>query len=391
MRACRLLMPLVLFGSAWIVPNAARAVPSCSAIVAPGGDIQTALDSLPRRATICIPGGTYTLSASLVPKAGQTIVGLKGGRVPLIACQAVVFCVDGSAGPARVTLKRLVFKGAKNVDIRTGDRWRLRHVEARGAFEVGIVVRGDGVVIRGSFAHDNGQFGLRAVNATDVMVANSEFSFNATAPDVDPGFTGGVKFNGVIGLVAKRNRVHDNGGGGRLWIDIDSQQFRVVDNRLAHNEREQIRIETSCYGLVRGNKVKGGGIASIDVFNAHDVTVASNAVTAAAATQFGIRMLNNGRTSTVGTGACRIGGVYQNVNNVATANTIVLQDVVTVVGIDSNGGIAANNAWSGNRYRVPDCAGLHWQWWDGVAELLVDFAAWQAFGQDVAGACTAAA
>jgi hypothetical protein len=374
-----------------VIPAAAsRAGISCSTTVPAGGDIQAALSAQPERAVICVSSGTYTLAAQLVPKARQTIAGLSSRLLPTIACQAILFCIDGSLGPEHVTLKHLIFDGAKNVDVRTGNSWTLNDVEARNAVTVGIVVNGSGVVVSGSYAHDNGQFGLRAVNATKLKVTNTEVAFNATAPGSDPRFTGGLKINGVVGLVLKKNDVHDNGGGGGIWLDIDSQNFQVIANTSTNNALEEIRVEISCYGTMQSNTVAGGSIAGIDVFNAHDVAITTNSVSAPAGALNGIRMLSNGRTSSPGTQSCLTAGTYENTSNAATSNTVALTDATTLDGVDDNGGISAGNSWSGDVYSVPDCNGPQWQWWDGTLGQTVNFAGWQALGQDATGSCVSA-
>jgi parallel beta-helix repeat protein len=382
----------------FVPASAGRAAVKCAVTVPPGGDIQTALDSAPASSTICVSSGTYTISATLVPKLGQTILGLKGAPMPVIMCPPpIIFCIDGSLGPSKVKLSELVFDGARAGDIRTGIGWKLSHIEARNAgiggstSGVGILVNGSNVAITDSYVHDNWQFGIRAVNAANLTIKTTEVAFNPKNPTADPGFSGGVKVNGVNGVIAKKNYVHNNGGVAGLWLDVDTLNFQLVGNRVVDNTGDEIRVETSCYGTLESNIVSGGSNAGIDLFNAHDVTVISNIVASPATALFGVRMLNNGRTATVGTGACLIDGAYQNVNNQAVSNSITLADPATIVGIDSNGGIAANDTWSGDVFTVPDCNGLQWQWWDGAVEQRVNFPGWQTFGQDLIGSCASTA
>lgn len=276
-----------------LIPATASLAIKCSTTVPTGGNIQAALNAQPEKAVICVSIGTYALTAQLAPKARQTITGLSSSLSPTLTCQAILFCIDVSAGPEHVTLKHLIFDGARNVDVRTGNSWRLDDVEARNAFTVGIVVNGSGVVVAGAYAHNNGQFGLRAVNATNLKVTSTEIAFNTTDPSADPGFTGGPKINGVVGLVLKKDNVHDNGGGAGIWLDIDSQNFQVIRNTSVNNALEEIRVEISCYGIVQSNTVSGGSIAGIDVFNSHDVGLSTNVVSASAGALNGIRMVSN--------------------------------------------------------------------------------------------------
>ena len=86
--------------------------------------------------------------------------------MPLILCPPpIIFCIDGSLGPEKVRLTRLVFDGARAADIRTGNGWKLTEIEARNAgvggstSGVGIVVNGSKVAITHSYVHDNWQLG----------------------------------------------------------------------------------------------------------------------------------------------------------------------------------------------------------------------------------------
>ena len=101
-----------------------HASPTCDTTVAPGGDIQAALDTTPPGGKICISSGTYAITAPLAPKSSQKILAA-GKPAPVITCGTVLFCFDGTLGPTGVTLRRLVLEGALNGDVRTGERWTL--------------------------------------------------------------------------------------------------------------------------------------------------------------------------------------------------------------------------------------------------------------------------
>lgn len=364
-----------------------QASASCNATVAPGGDIQAVLDAQPPGAKICISSGTYPISSTLVPKTSQRILAA-GNPEPVIGCQAVQFCFDGTLGADNVTLRRLILEGALNGDVRTGNGWTLDGVETRNAAVTGIEVRSASkVTITKSYAHDNGKLGISAAFATSLKIVSTEVAFNATDPSFGAGFSGGIKLNGVVGLVVKKNYVHDNAGGAGIWLDADSQNFQIVSNQSFDNALDEIRVEISCHGTVQSNTVAGGSIAGIDVFNAHDVTISSNTVAAPAGGLWGIRMFGNGRNTSGGTAACMIAGAYENDNNQAVSNSVITTDGAAVDGVVDSGGISSGNSWSGNAYDVPDCTALQWRWWDGTSKYFVDFAGWQAFGQDLTGSC----
>jgi parallel beta-helix repeat protein len=383
-----ILMPLIAVPVARVLLSDKSEGPSvagCDRVVAAGASIQSALRIEHPGATICVSGGTYAVRAELRPKTGQTIKGI-GSPSPTLRCGAV-FCLDGATGPSGVILQSLVLEGAKDANVRLGDGWVARRIESRDAKVGGILVRGTGASIDSSYVHHNGAFGIRAVDAKHLTIEKTEVAFNGTDPNVPAGYAGGVKLNAVDGLAMQGNNVHDNGGGAGIWLDINSRHFVVTGNRSADNAGDGIRAEISCFGSLENNTVSGSPDVGIDIFNAHDVTLTSNTVSAPAGAGFGIRMLSNGRTSAPGDGSCMSGGIYQNADNRATSNVITLADPSTRTGVEDSGGVSSGNAWTSNRYTVPNCAAPVWQWWDGAASRLVSFPAWQALGQDVAGSC----
>lgn len=361
-----------------------RAAPACDVIVAPGNDIRATVDAQPVRARICLSSGTYTVDTTVTPKRSQEIVSLGPGR-PVIDCRAVRLCFDGNLG-SRVLLRGLILDGARLGDVRTGDSWILDGIEARNAGATGIQIRGSNVLVARSRAKGNGAFGISASFATDITLVANDVAGNGGNPE-SRGASGGIKMNGVIGLVIRGNRVHDNAGGNGIWLDTESQGFQIVGNQSFDNAGHQIRIEISCYGTVRDNIVSSGASTAIDIFNAHDVTIASNRVNVRAAGGFGIRMFGNGRTATSGPGWCLIDGAFRNANNRAVSNVVIATQRETSNGIVHTGGIAVSNSWTRNEYDVPDCSADKWAWWNGRIMQFLDFAGWRAVGQDRAGSC----
>ena len=359
----------------------------CDLVVTPGASIQQALRRGPAGATICVTSGSYQLDATLVPKADQTIRGI-GARPPTIMCGGA-FCMDGSAGPDHVSLVRLTMADASQVVIRPGDDWMIQDVEATAAGVAGISVRGSGVSIIDSYVHHNGKVGINAVDVTDLSIVGTEVSFNPTDASFGPGYSGGLKLNGVNGLLVQNDLVHDNGGGAGIWLDTDSRDFDLMDNRVLDNAQDGIRIEISCHGTLEGNTVEGSAGTGIDLFNSHAVALTANAVATPAGASGAIRMLGTGRTTSSGTESCVVvGGGYDNVDNIATGNSLTIADPTTQIGILSTDGITEGNSWSGTTFQVPDCEDLQWRWWDGTTIQRVDFAGWQRFGQDLDGSCS---
>jgi parallel beta-helix repeat protein len=358
----------------------------CNRVVPAGGSIQAALRREVRGATICVMSGSYRVRSSLRPKADQTIRGI-GSPPATIRC-ATAFCVDGSTGPDHVSLVRLTLADASQVGIRAGKNWAIQAVEVRSAGVAGISVRGSGVAITGSYVHHNGKVGINAVDVAHLSIVGTEVAFNPTDPSFGPGTSGGLKLNGVNGLLLEDDLIHDNGGGAGIWLDTDSRNFDLKDNRVLGNVQDGIRVEISCDGTLEGNTVEGSGDTGIDLFNSHGITLTTNTVSTPIGASAAIRMLGTGRTTSSGTGACMVGGGYDNVDNMAIGSSIMMTDATTKVGILSTSGITGRNSWSGTTFVVPDCADLQWRWWDGTTNQKVDFAGWQRFGQDVDGSCS---
>jgi parallel beta-helix repeat protein len=283
---------------------------------------------------------------------------------------------------------RLTLVGASHADIRAGKNWVIQSVEVRSAGIAGISIRASGVSVAGSYVHNNGKVGINAVRVAQLSIVRTQVAFNPTDPRFGSGFSGGLKLNGVDGLLLQNNFVHNNGGGAGIWLDTESRNFDIKGNRVLNNAQDGIRIEISCGGTLEGNTVGGSAGTGIDLFNSRGVTLTSNAVSAPAGAGAAIRMLGTGRIASSGTGPCVVGGVYDNVDNIATGNSITMADPATVVGILSTGGVTASDSWSNTTFVVPDCAGLQWRWWDGTTTQKIDFAGWQAFGQDLTGSCS---
>lgn len=388
MRRWLALISVILVAVLWaLVPSDAQHVSTagCTFVVPTGGRIQAALRREPRGATICVTSGSYRVRSSLRPKADQTIRGIGSPR-PTIVC-TTAFCVDGSTGPDHVSFVRLTLAGASGVDIRAGKNWVILGVEARSAGVAGISVRGSGVSITDSYVHHNGKVGINAVDVAHLSIAGTEVAFNPTDPSFGSGVSGGLKLNGVNGLLLQDDLIHDNGGGAGIWLDANSRNFDLKGNRVFGSAHDGIRVEISCNGALEGNTVEGSAGTGIDLFNSHGITLTSNTVSTPSDAGAAIRMLGTGRTTSPGTGACAIGGGYDNVDNIAIGNSITMTDATTLAGILSTGGVTASDSWSSTTFDVPDCADLQWRWWDGTTNQKVDFAGWQGFGQDLAGSC----
>jgi hypothetical protein len=408
------------------IPDLAQAAACASADSGPG--LQYLLNHTPPGGTLCIDSGTYTISASLVLPDPMTVIGT-GPTAPVIECAAAVSCINGSAGPNDVVLQNLVLQNASKTDVQIGSGasdtpvtgWRLQGITATGGGQAGITINtasditvsGSTVERNGSTPYDavanpTGDFGLRANRVDALTVEDSTFSNNpvVSGTDINPGFAGGAKFDTDTNLLVQHNTFTGNAGGAQLWFDISSSDFHAVDNTIdaAPNAvtgiypTEGIRAEVSCAGTdgstIESNEVEGGTLAAIDLFDSNGIVVTHNHLLVPASTQasYGIRMEGNVHGQVPADG-CDDAGFYANRDNVASYNDISMSDTGNALnGVENDpGGVSRDNIWVDNLYTVRHCYNLQWTWWDGSAQHEVDFAAWQAFGQDAAAASTCTA
>ena len=143
------------------------------------------------------------------------------------------------------------------VQVRGGsDNVVIDSVSVQYAAGAGISVGGNNNAIRNSRFNYNGQQGIHSANTTNLLVKNSETSYNNTLPgkQYDPGWeAGGNKFvrsrNAVVdGLVA-----HHNIGSG-IWFDVNNQNA-TIKNSISHHNGKGIHYEISHTGKIYNNLV----------------------------------------------------------------------------------------------------------------------------------------
>jgi parallel beta-helix repeat protein len=141
-----------------------------------------------------------------------------------------------------------VENGSSNVVIDT--------VSVRYAAGAGISVTGNNDTIRNSQFDYNGQEGIHASNANNLLVKNSETAYNNTLPgkQFDPGWeAGGNKFAHTTGTVVNGLVSHNNIGSG-IWFDVDNQNA-TIENSISHDNGQGIHYEISYGGKIYNNLV----------------------------------------------------------------------------------------------------------------------------------------
>jgi parallel beta-helix repeat protein len=165
-----------------------------------------------------------------------------------------------------------------------GRGWVIEDVEVANNHAVGIKA-GEATRITRVHAHHNGQLGIAVSGGTDVVISDSELSFNNTRGYFWEWEGGGGKFTRTNGLVVQRTFAHDNLGPG-LWTDIDTVDTLYEGNTVTDNLGPGIFHEISGSAVIRDNDVSGNGFgkpewawgAGILISASFDVEVTGNRV-----------------------------------------------------------------------------------------------------------------
>jgi hypothetical protein len=265
---------------------------------------------------------------------------------------------------------------------------------------VGITA-GHGAEVRDNRVLWNGQLGLGGGWGFGTLIDGNEIAFNNWAGFSWGWEAGGTKWAGSDGLIVRNNHSHHNWGPG-LWTDEGPINTLYEHNLVEHNASTGIFHEISYRATIRHNVVLNNGIgrgyeqymyvfgAGILVSSSSDVTVYGNVV----------KGNWNGITALQGDRGSGRYGEYQVRNLHVYDNDIEMTywvdgygpshaptGVAGMTGVSRNGGPtevwdeAFNNRFERNRYTLVSGTSRHWSWENGGR----DFAAWQAFGQDVVG------
>jgi parallel beta-helix repeat protein len=176
---------------------------------------------------------------------------------------------------------------------------------------VGLSLKNN-VIARKNKLSYNGQYGVTAVQADDVLVEQNEIAFNNTKRLNHNYNGGGTKFVRTKGLTIRGNYVHRNYGTG-LWTDFDNVDVLYEDNTVTANADNGILHEISGRARIVNNLVEGNGKHGIYISSSSDVVVTQNT-------------LKYNKSGLVARTNCRKGDtVKYRVQNVEFYNNIVYQ------------------------------------------------------------------
>lgn len=271
-----------------------------------------------------------------------------------------------------------------------GNAWTLRRLEARFNNGVGLVA-GSGGVIENSNVHHNGQLGIGAGGASNVVIHGNQIWANNTNGFDDTWEAGGLKFAECSHVVLSGNDVHDNNGPG-LWGDENCQDTRIEGNTVKDNASAGIFYEISSNATISGNVLSGNGAAGLSWFWGAEIQVAASR-----------NVVVSGNTLTVRPGGKAVvlidqnrqragGGYYQTRNDSIQDNHITFLGDGLAGGVSDAGPGAANdgiiqhggNQFDRNAYFVRPGATLGFAW----GRSLFDLDAFRGQGQERLGTLT---
>ena len=166
-----------------------------------------------------------------------------------------------------------------------GRGWKIIRVQARLNNGVGLVGGTDGL-IEDCDVHHNGQLGIGAGGATNLVISNNRVWANNINGFDDEWEAGGIKVAQSRDVVFRNNQIHDNAGPG-LWCDEDCRDVLIEGNVVASNASAGIFYEISSDAMIRDNiLVQNGAVghawvwaAEIQVAASGNVTVIGNTMT----------------------------------------------------------------------------------------------------------------
>jgi hypothetical protein len=282
-----------------------------------------------------------------------------------------------------------------------GERWVIEDNTIQLNHGAGLKV-GHGARIVNNRVLRNGQLGVGGGWGFGTLVEGNEIAYNNWV-GFDWGWeAGGTKWAMSDGLVVRNNHAHHNNGPG-LWTDESPINTLYEYNLVESNASTGIFHEISYSATIRHNVVLNNGIgrgyeqymyvfgAGIVVASSPDVSVYGNVV----------KGNWNGIVALQGNRGSGPHGEYHVRNLHVYDNDIEMRywsdgvdasgsprGVHGMTGLFRNGGPedvwgdSFNNRFERNRYTSSSGTTRHWSWKD----VGIDFARWQAHGQDLTGA-----
>lgn len=248
--------------------------------------------------------------------------------------------------------------------------WTLVNVEAAENHGAGVSA-GDGMRILGGIYSNNGQVGIHAWNASELLIDGVTVSNNNYAEYSQTWDAGGIKILTSSQVTIRNSEIFNNKGVG-LWLDWDNKSINIENNLIHHNESLGIFYEASYDATIVNNNVSFNNLNKYDVgYWGSDIYITSSS---------NVSILNNYVISDIGQGigmeqSTRTPGIYGahvSTGNIVRENTIVML-VPGLNGFSSDHQIGSYGDidWNGNTY-ISDKPENLWFTWDDKFYWAVD-------------------
>jgi hypothetical protein len=369
-------------------PQRGITCPDVAVDLAPGTDIQRAVDEYPGGTAFCLKAGVYPITSAITPKSGDIFVGeygavLDGTRWTTADPTQAAFRAHNQ-DIDDVTIRNLVIQHMPQRGIHAfpwmSDRWIVEYTEITGG-QVGIQV-GNHSVVRHSWIHHNvgNPFspvpserggGYSVYQTTDALFEHNEISYNGPEQKVSLS----------INVTFRDNFVHHNRGDG-IWYDGDNVGSLIEGNRVEDHQGSGIFYEISGGGVIVNNVVRRSREHGVFISTSKDVEIYMNSLE------------DNFRGIQYYVDCGRVGGGAIGWD---LANDLAHDNLVSVSGASGSyaSGLSLSSEcaptqfaayvngskrlqFADNRYSVPSIIGYYWLW----GSSLTPFSDWQAFGLD---------
>lgn len=396
-------------------PQPTITCPSGAVRIAPGANIQAVINANPAGTTYCLQAGSYTPTAPIRPKTGDTLQGEYGAVINGQNVQggegSGISVISGwnCSSCENITVRNLSIRGRETINcigaagLKSGGwvveyndirdcRWGVNDHNPWATQLPQIFIRGwkirHNVLVNHKWSGATGSDGSGAygiVNADDVEFINNEVRDSGGQP----------KFMATRRSVVRGNWLHHNGVG--IWHDGDNVDALIEDNLVEDNEGEGIFHEISAGGTIRNNIIRRNGFAPITgsgiyISTSRDVQIFGNTVEenfrdinlfvqCAAVRPAGFfyptQIEWDLRNVSVHDNAIKVGGPEFTVWGPSFSSTGCTAEELARYAAPHN---VKNNRFQDNTYTVRSAGGMWW-FWNGFKT----FSAWQALGQDTTG------
>ena len=268
-----------------------------------------------------------------------------------------------------------------------GAGWTISNTEVRLNHVVGLSVD-DGSHVSDSNIHDNGEYGMTGHGGGIVIerstIAANDYARYAT-PDGACNGAGGAKLVNTVGLIVRDNDFVDNLCNG-IWIDVNSLDALIENNRASRNRTDGIREEIGYNATIRGNQVFDNGRGGITVVDSPGTEVSGNSIGGNLGTELILQQhFRIDPVSAYGPHEVRDADVFGNEIWMSGRQHVGARDTDSPRQYDVFN--LWNNSYHDNTYHVASPTAKHWQWGD----RLISYPEWQALGHDAARALVARA